>query len=88
MVEFCPEHSNVMEKLGELKQGQEGLREICLEIRGKVECIGGKQTDVRIVAAQEKTKSSILYWVIGIASGGLILALINLIFKALGVWKG
>ena len=85
--EFCPEHSNVMEKLGELKAGQEGLRDICLEIKGKVECIGGVQTGVRINAAQEKTKSGILYWVLGAAGMGLILGVANLVLKGLGLWR-
>lgn len=88
MVEFCPEHSEVVGQLGSLRQGQSDIKELLVKVDTKIDCITEKQVAVRLTAATEKTKASILYWVIGIASGGLILAAINLLFKALGIWKG
>ena len=88
MVEFCPEHSEVVSQLGSLRQGQNDIKELLVKVDTKIDCITEKQVTVRLNAAQERTKASILYWVLGIAASALILALLNLLLKALGIWKG
>jgi len=87
MVEFCPEHTEIVMFLGGLKRGQDDIRETLIKIETSLDKMANKQTDVRLNAVKEGTKSSILYWVIGIVSGAFILGIVNLVFKALGIWN-
>ena len=70
-----------------MKQGQAGIRDMLIEIKGTINCINDKQVTVRLNAAQEKTKSGVLYWVLGAAGMGLILGVANLVLKGLGLWR-
>jgi hypothetical protein len=78
---FCEEHSKVMKCLGALEQGQNDIKDILQRMELKFNNMQIFQTDSKVSAAVEKTKSNLLYWVIAIASSGVILGLINLAMR-------
>ena len=77
---FCVEHSDVMRCLGRLEGGQDDMKNTLSEINTKLGGVQVGQNNARVSAAEEKVKSHLLYWVIGIAAGALIVALINFTF--------
>ena len=77
---FCEEHSKVMMTLGSLERGQSDIKSSLDSIDAKLGKISERQVDVRVSAAEEKVKSKLLYWVIGIAAAALITGLINFTF--------
>jgi len=81
---FCEEHSEVMRCLGALEQGQKDVKGLLEHIDVKITTIQSSQINGKVSMAVEKTKSTLLYWVIGIATAGLILGLINLGLKEFG----
>ena len=78
---FCEEHSEVMRCLGALEQGQKDVKGLLEHIDVKITTLQVSQTNGKVNMAVEKTKSTLLYWVIAIATSGLILGLINLMLK-------
>ncbi len=78
---FCEEHSEVMRCLGALEQGQKDVKGLLEHIDVKITTLQVSQINGKVSAAVEKTKSTLLYWVIAIASSGLILGLVNLALK-------
>jgi hypothetical protein len=80
---FCPEHSEVMRCLGALEEGQKNIGETVVRIDFKIDKIQNLVANGTVVTAVEKTKSKILYWVIGAASTALIAGLLGLFLKKL-----
>jgi len=74
------DHSEVMKCLGGLERGQDDVITMLTAINVKMSDFQTKQVDGRISSAEEKVKSKLLYWVIGIAAGALIVALVNFTF--------
>jgi len=78
---FCEEHSEVMRCLGALEQGQKDVKDALIKIDSKIDKLQGSQANGNISNAVEKTKSKLLYWVIGVAFTGLIIGIINLVLR-------
>ena len=78
---FCEEHSGVMKCLGALEQGQADIKASLGSMSETLVEIKTLQNNGVVKVAVEKTKSTILYWVIAIAMGGLIVGLINMLLR-------
>ena len=78
---ICEEHSTVMKCLGALEQGQSDIKGTLTTMSESLTEIKVMQNNGVVKTAVEKTKSTILYWVIAIAVGGLIVGLINMLLR-------
>jgi len=85
---FCEEHSEVMKCLGALEQGQSDMKITLASIDTKLTDFAAKQANSNISAAEERVKSRLLYWVIGIAVAALITGLVNFSFHVKEVKNG
>jgi hypothetical protein len=74
---ICEEHSVVMKCLGALEQGQSDIKGTLTTMNNSLVEIKTLQNNGVVKVAVEKTKATILYWVIAITIGGLIVGLIN-----------
>jgi hypothetical protein len=85
---FCNLHSDLMRCLGKLEQGQEYMNETIIGINLKLDSVIAKieaakivnnidRTQTAVEHAKDIAKTNILYWVLGIAGGGLILSIVN-----------
>ena len=77
----CEEHSSVMKCLGSLEEGQRDVKMMLRDIDNKLSNMQVIQQNGRVSAAIEKTKGSLIYWVIGIGGAALIVGLINIAIK-------
>ena len=81
--EFCRDHTWVVNTLGKLDKGQDYIKETLSGIRETLTGIAEKQTNGKVSAAVERTKSGLLYYVIGLVAIAFFSAISAIAVKAI-----
>ena len=89
--QVCGLHGDIMRCLGKLEQGSDHTKEALEKLNEKLDSLivrfeinqknnGVNRQTVAVEHAKELAKANIIYWVLGIAGGGLVLSIVNRLF--------
>ena len=78
---FCSAHGGICEKVGKIEANTEHLCEQMKDQKGLLEKILVQQQAARVVLAEEKTKSRVLYWTIASAAMAAISAVMHFVVR-------
>jgi len=73
----CPDHSALMQTVGEIKGTQHTLMEWQLEIKGKLDELLNKISDMQIHIATDETRIKPIYWVLGVLGVAVIAEIVR-----------